>query len=589
MRKADYPFLADWFAVSLRWLGILGILVTLARSDALRWELFLVLGVAVFWNVFVTLLAIFNQRLTAHRLINVVVDIGVSLALFVFSGGLSGPIFWAGVLGLLSAAIYYEWYGSLIVALLFPLLEGGWAYYFAPHTLSPFVLGGLLGLHVVVGVVLGAASVLLMKRLRAVYQTKLRQRQEHEQALQKKERERMQAFYHMVEEVSATLNYERVIDAVLDLSVNVLGGLDSPAEQMASAVLLFDGRALKVVSSRRLPPRDVKVTLPAETGVVSKALETGEPQCLPQPSRDPELGKMIILQDCGSALVLPMIRGLNAYGIILYAHPDADFFTEENRTLLEMVSHQAVVSIQNARLFQEVQEEKERIVQSQEEARKKLARDLHDGPTQSVSSIAMQVSVIRKLMELHTGDPQAELKKMEDLARRTVKEIRHLLFTLRPLALESEGLLSALNAMSSRMEQTYQQNVHIDVDEAVVEQLEMNKQTVVFFLAEEAVNNARKHAKASQIVVRLKFIPDEPDIAALEIIDNGVGFDIESVTSAYEQRGSLGMINLQERADLINGLLKMDSIPGKGTRVRVLVPLTDEAGERLHRGQVHTL
>jgi len=588
MRKADYPFLADWFVVSLRWLGIMGILATLARSSALRLELALILGAAVLWNIFNTLMAIFNQRLTAHRLINVVVDIGVSTALFVYSGGLVGPIVWAGVLGLLSAAIYYEWYGSLIVALLFPLLEGGWAYYFAPQTLSALSLGILLGLHLIIGAVLGAASQLLMKKLRAIYNSRQRVRQELEQKLQKKERDRMQAFYRMVEEVSATLNYEVVIDAVLDLSVNVLGGMDSPAGQMVSAVLLFDGRKLKVVSARRFPPRDVKITLPAETGVVSKAIETGEPQQFLKPSEDPELGQMITLQDCESALVLPMIRGLNAYGIILYAHPEPDFFTEENCTLLEMVSHQAVVSIQNARLFQEVQEEKERIVESQEEARKKLARDLHDGPTQSVSAIAMHISVVRKMMELDTGDPQAELVKIEDLARSTTKEIRHMLFTLRPLALESEGLVSALKTMSTRMEQTYQQNVQIDMDETVVERLEIGKQTVIFLLAEEAVNNARKHAQASQIVVRLKYASEEPDVAVLEIIDNGVGFDIESVTSDYQQRGSLGMINLQERTDLINGLLKLDSIPGKGTRVRVLVPLTDAAAERLHRGQVHS-
>jgi len=588
MRKADYPFLADWFVVSLRWLGILGILATLAKSNALRLELALILGAAVLWNIFNTLMAIFNQRLTAHRLINVVVDIGVSTALFVYSGGLVGPIAWAGVLGLLSAAIYYEWYGSLIVALLFPLLEGGWAYHFAPQTLSALSLGILLGLHLMIGAVLGAASQLLMKKLRTIYNSRQRVRQELEQKLQKKERDRMQAFYRMVEEVSATLNYEVVVDAVLDLSVNVLGGMDSPAGQMVSAVLLFDGRKLKVVSARRFPPRDVKITIPAEAGVVSKAIETGEPQQFLKPSEDPELGQMITLQDCESALVLPMIRGLNAYGIILYAHPEPDFFTEENCTLLEMVSHQAVVSIQNARLFQEVQEEKERIVASQEEARKKLARDLHDGPTQSVSAIAMHISVVRKMMELDTGDPQAELVKIEDLARRTTKEIRHMLFTLRPLALESEGLVSALKTMSSRMEQTYQQNVQIDVDETVVERLEIGKQTMIFFLAEEAVNNARKHAQASQIVVRLKYASEEPDIAALEIMDNGVGFDIESVTSDYQQRGSLGMINLQERTDLINGLLKLDSLPGKGTRVRVLVPLTDAAGERLHRGQVHS-
>ena len=72
----------------------------------------------------------------------------------------------------------------------------------------------------------------------------------------------------------------------------------------------------------------------------------------------------------------------------------------------------------------------------------------------------------------------------------------------------------------------------------------------------------------------------------MEIIDNGVGFDLQAVTSNYEQRGSLGMINLQERSEMINGLLEVESKPGVGTRVRVLIPLTEEATDRLSRGLI---
>ena len=161
-----------------------------------------------------------------------------------------------------------------------------------------------------------------------------------------------------------------------------------------------------------------------------------------------------------------------------------------------------------------------------------------------------------------------------------------MLFTLRPLALETEGLISALQPMADKTLDLYQQNVKIDADPVTVSQLELGKQTVIFYLVDESVNNARKHAKSSQILVRLRTLPQDAEIALLEIMDNGQGFDVQEVMNNYDKRGSLGMINLRERADLVNGLLNIESAPGKGTRIRIFIPLTEEASDRLQRGKV---
>jgi signal transduction histidine kinase len=214
-----------------------------------------------------------------------------------------------------------------------------------------------------------------------------------------------------------------------------------------------------------------------------------------------------------------------------------------------------------------------------------LARDLHDGPIQSVAAIAMRTDVTRHMLAQDPPAAGSELDKIEDLARRTTQELRHMLFTLRPLALESEGLAAALKTMAERTRETYHQDVEVEVDQRVIDSLELNKQTVVFYLVEEAVTNARKHAQAERIVVRLRHSPQDATIAVLEVIDNGKGFNVQEVMGAYEKRGSLGMVNLRERADLINGLLTVDSAPGKGTRIRVFVPLTEAAADRLQRGK----
>jgi signal transduction histidine kinase len=159
-----------------------------------------------------------------------------------------------------------------------------------------------------------------------------------------------------------------------------------------------------------------------------------------------------------------------------------------------------------------------------------------------------------------------------------------MLFTLRPLILESQGLNAALQAMAEKMRETFSQNVLINVDENVLSEMEMGKQGVIFYIIEEATNNARKHANAPHIWVRLRSFQKE--VALLEIEDDGLGFDVAAVNKSYDKRGSLGMVNLRERSELVNGLLNMDSAPGKGTRVQVYIPLSEEAADRLHRGQM---
>ncbi|MCF6278563.1 MAG: GAF domain-containing sensor histidine kinase, partial [Anaerolineales bacterium] len=286
---------------------------------------------------------------------------------------------------------------------------------------------------------------------------------------------------------------------------------------------------------------------------------------------------------CTAAYCAPLRTGFTVYGVLLFAHPDPDYFTPDRLEMLDLIGRQAVIAIQNAKLYQDLVEEKERIIEVQEEARKKLARDLHDGPTQSVSAIAMRVNLTRMMLERAPDKVEDELIRIEDLARRTTKEIRHMLFTLRPLVLESQGLTAALESMAEKMEETYAQKVTVEVNENLVEQLEMGKQGVIFFIAEEAVNNARKHANAAVVNIRLR--PLESTLLLLEIQDNGKGFDVKAINQSYEKRGSLGMVNLRERTELINGLLHIDSAPGKGTNVQVFIPLTEEAADRLHHAK----
>ena len=394
--------------------------------------------------------------------------------------------------------------------------------------------------------------------------------------------DRWKQIYRLTTDLSNTLNYEKLLDTALDLSSAALMQANESSSPLVSAVLLFDQNELIVQAARRFTNADFRAVFPGVKGVLGQAINQGEATLTQEVTQDPEISRVIAVRACKSAYCIPLRSGLDVYGVLLFAHPNKDFFAQENCEILDIMAVQAMNAIQNARLYQDLAQEKERLAETQEETRRKLARDLHDGPTQSVAAIAMRVNFARRLIERSPKEASEELFKIEDLARKTTKEIRHMLFTLRPLVLESKGLRAALEAMAEKIHETYGQDVLIEVDDHIVAQLDMGKQGVIFNIADEAVNNARKHAQAAHIWVRLK--PSQRGLALLEVRDDGVGFDVENMNSTYENRGSLGMINLKERSELLNGVLQLQSKPGVGTRVQVYIPLTEEAAELiLHR------
>jgi signal transduction histidine kinase len=219
-----------------------------------------------------------------------------------------------------------------------------------------------------------------------------------------------------------------------------------------------------------------------------------------------------------------------------------------------------------------LREEKEKIIDAEGEARKKLARDLHDGPTQSVAAIAMRLNYTRLLLEREPEMVEDELEKLEALARRTTKEIRTMLFTLRPVILETQGLVAALEQYLKQLEEEAGLVVHLEAPN-LGGHLDTEIEGVAFSIIEEAVNNAKKYAQARNIWVRLGF---EDDLFVATVEDDGLGFDVAEVLDSYDQRGSLGLINMRERAELVEGTWTIESAIGQGTKVMLIVPLPEE-------------
>ncbi len=401
---------------------------------------------------------------------------------------------------------------------------------------------------------------------------------------QDKTNERFRKMFQLITDLTVTLNYSRVLEKSLDAAFLALRLSDLPTDRLISAVLLFSEEEmaipdLVVAYGRGLPRPDMTQRVPGIAGLLEKVIESGDPHMTQELAADPELKQFIAFRACTTGFCIPLRAGLDTFGVILFAHPEKNYFTLDAQEVINTVGHQAQIAMQNAHLFQELKTERDQIIKVQKEAQRRLAAALHDGPTQTVAAIPMQISRARHLLSRDVNAAAELLYQTEELARRTSQQIRHMLFTLRPLVLDSEGLIAALQSMAEKTKETFGQNVLVETDVKLVEQLDMNTQTVIFTIAEEAVNNARKHAKAEHIWVKIQRL--QADLAFLEIEDDGKGFLVDDVMGNYDDRGSLGMLNMRERAELVQGVFHIKSIPGEGTQIQVVLPLTPDAADRL--------
>lgn len=528
-------------------------------------------------NVLLGLLAL--SRLVGDRplgVLSALLDSAVA-AIFLWAyGGATPPLLVLGALTVLAASLRFGWRGTALGVILLAL-TGLPALALLDSPSTALLINWALNLALLA--VLGALGAALRGRGWASWGERLDEAQRLRVA-----RERARAIYEMANALSATLDHRRVLEAAQGIGTLALHDELGPDVRLISAMLLFQGEdnLLRVITARGLTRADEAAAVPGRQGVLGLALKSSGPVFAGEGNLDPELRYFVAFQGAKSVLAIPLRAGFDVYGVMVFGADQPSAFSDDHVELMTAIGTQSTLALQNAVLYQNLLGEKERIVEVEEDARKKLSRDLHDGPTQTVAAIAMRVNYIRRLVQQQPQQALEELWRIEDLARRTTKEIRHMLFTLRPLVLESRGLLAALEQLAEKMRDTYDTTVLVEGAPDVERLLDPNAQGVLFYIVEEAVNNARKHARSSAIWVRLF---TQNGLVIVEIEDNGVGFDVEAVGAGYEQRGSLGMINMRERAELIEGTLHIDSAPGQGTRIRVLIPQRAAAGPTAENGE----
>jgi signal transduction histidine kinase len=303
---------------------------------------------------------------------------------------------------------------------------------------------------------------------------------------------------------------------------------------------------------------------------LAAALRSPEARVVADVSQEADLRSFETLRSCRSACLVPLRANMRTYGLMVLATDTAGYTPEQLENLTALANY-AIIALHNAQLIFDLKEERNKLISKEEEVRHQLARDLHDGPAQALAALTMNIEFIKRLLERDPSRVVEELDKMSVLAKRTTYEVRTMLFELRPLVLETQGLKVTLEQYLERFKgNNAGTEIVLDVAGAEDVRLETKTEGTLFNIIQEAANNALKHAKAKHIWVRLR--RDGRNLVTV-VQDDGVGFDMQAVLRSYEKRGSFGLLNIDERARLVGGSAEIESAPGKGTKVTIIVPI----------------
>jgi PAS domain S-box-containing protein len=223
---------------------------------------------------------------------------------------------------------------------------------------------------------------------------------------------------------------------------------------------------------------------------------------------------------------------------------------------------------ETARLTDALRIERDRLLRREVEVRTQIGRDLHDGPVQQVAVAVMSTQYVRRVAQHEPERLGQALDDLQEQLQRATQDLRTVLYELRPLGIVEEGLVTVLRQYVARMRASPTLRLHLHAP-TTLRRLAPDHEAAVFIIMQEAVNNVRKHAQARDVWLSLR---EDADALYAEVRDNGRGFDVQQMQASYIQRGSFGLLNMHERAQLIGGSCTIISQPGQGSSVQLRIP-----------------
>ena len=283
--------------------------------------------------------------------------------------------------------------------------------------------------------------------------------------------------------------------------------------------------------------------------IVANTIEKNEPFLVPDISTDPRLPPSVQQLGSSSILMLSLTTGEQEGGVICLIKDGESAFSQGEITRLGVVAEELASFIRSDRKRQKSIAQEERL---------SLVRDLHDSIAQKLYGVVTNTEAAQAVLENGAPVQAADLAKIGESARKAVKEMRLFLFQMKPVDLENKGLVGALTERLAAVEGRANIRARVLTDDNI--NLSLEKETILYYVALEALNNIIKHANnASIVTIHLK---KRKASVILEVVDNGCGFDPKSTGN-----GGMGLRIMRERVNQVDGKVVIKSTPGKGTKV----------------------
>jgi signal transduction histidine kinase len=354
--------------------------------------------------------------------------------------------------------------------------------------------------------------------------------------------------------IGAELSVEEVLQRLVDSARTLAGAryaaLGVPDDDGGFSQFLTSGMSDKLIAS--LGP------LPRTHGMLGAMLETAEPFRTRDIHADPRFNGWWPRghPDMHSFLGVPIVTPEGVIGAFYLTEKERDAdFTAADQELIQVLAAHAAIAITNARLYEQ---SRELSILSE---RNRLALELHDAVSQKLFSLVLNAEAAATLLDRDAGEARAQVLKLRELATEALDELRSLIFELRPPDLERDGLCGALRKHVDVLRRLQPTQIELDGDLEL--ERDLHRDQDVFRIAQEALQNALRHARATHIVVRLR--ADDGRLV-LDVEDDGVGFDPDE---AEVRSRRLGLTSMEERAQRLGARLEVRSAEGTGTTVHL--------------------
>lgn len=362
----------------------------------------------------------------------------------------------------------------------------------------------------------------------------------------------LDALYLADEELIQYLEIEQVFQTLVDVAVEIL-------HADKGSLLYWDDENEKLIvrAATGFKPESLEqMEFTTEEGTVGWVMSTGQPAIVHDVSEDPRVDKRITeAEGIQSFMHIPIKReregGVEIYGVFNVDYMEPRGFGAQEQRLFAALAQRAALAIEQAQLQDQAQ--KTAVL----EERQSLARDLHDAVTQTLFASSLISEVLPILWEKDPELGRSRLEALNELTKGALAEMRMLLIELRPSALEEADLEELMRQLVESV--VGRARIPVELKIQGKPDLDSKEKVVVYRIAQEAMNNLIKHAKASQATIRLICKPSRVE---LRIEDNGIGFDPATVSPDH-----LGLNIMRERAESIDADLVIESMPDKGSRV----------------------